>query len=194
MTSIFRSEEMTLCQLFLQSESAYACVSELGEVGVVEFRDLNPDVNAFQRKFVNEVRRCDEMERKLRFLQKEIEKAEIAITDNAENPEAPHPREMIDLEAQFEQLENEMKDSNSNYEALQRSFLELTELKHILRKTQSFFEEAEYHVLQEHIADTNHSTNGEEIALLGENDQTPHVSGRLGRDTQKHMPYSLIMS
>lgn len=32
MTSMFRSEEMTLCQLFLQSESAYACVSELGEL------------------------------------------------------------------------------------------------------------------------------------------------------------------
>ena len=31
-TSMFRSEEMTLCQLFLQSESAYACVSELGEL------------------------------------------------------------------------------------------------------------------------------------------------------------------
>ena len=29
-------------------------------------RQLNPDVNAFQRKFVNEVRRCEEMERKLR--------------------------------------------------------------------------------------------------------------------------------
>lgn len=26
---------------------------------------LNPDVNAFQRKFVNEVRRCEEMDRKL---------------------------------------------------------------------------------------------------------------------------------
>lgn len=33
---------------------------------VVDFsHQLNPDVNAFQRKFVNEVRRCEEMERKL---------------------------------------------------------------------------------------------------------------------------------
>ena len=28
---------------------------------------LNPDVNVFQRKFVNEVRRCEEMDRKLRM-------------------------------------------------------------------------------------------------------------------------------
>ncbi|XP_068716024.1 V-type proton ATPase 116 kDa subunit a 1-like isoform X5 [Montipora foliosa] len=141
MSSLFRSEEMTLAQLFLQAEAAYSCVSELGELGLVQFRDLNPDVNAFQRKFVNEVRRCEEMERKLRFLKKEIEKADIHVVDTGENPEAPHPREMIDLEAQFEQLENEMKDSNANYEALMKSFLELTELKHILRKTQTFFEE-----------------------------------------------------
>ena len=72
MVSMFRSEEMGLYQLFLQSEAAYLCVSELGELGLVEFRDLNPGTNAFQRKFVNEVRRCDEMERKLRFLEKVI--------------------------------------------------------------------------------------------------------------------------
>lgn len=49
------------------------------------------------------------------------------------------------FQAQFEQLENEMKDSNANYEALMKSFLELTELKHILRKTQTFFEEVFRH-------------------------------------------------
>uniref|UniRef100_A0AAQ4Q633 V-type proton ATPase subunit a n=1 Tax=Gasterosteus aculeatus aculeatus TaxID=481459 RepID=A0AAQ4Q633_GASAC len=65
MGELFRSEEMTLAQLFLQSEAAYCCVSELGEIGMVQFRDLNPDVNVFQRKFVNEVRRCEEMDRKL---------------------------------------------------------------------------------------------------------------------------------
>lgn len=45
MGSIFRSEEVCLVQLFLQSGSAYNCVSELGELGLVEFRDvslLNP--------------------------------------------------------------------------------------------------------------------------------------------------------
>uniref|UniRef100_A0A182S756 V-type proton ATPase subunit a n=1 Tax=Anopheles maculatus TaxID=74869 RepID=A0A182S756_9DIPT len=141
MGSLFRSEEMSLCQLFLQSEAAYACVSELGELGLVQFRDLNPDVNAFQRKFVNEVRRCDEMERKLRYLEKEIKKDGIPMLDTGESPEAPQPREMIDLEATFEKLENELREVNQNAEALKRNYLELTELKHILRKTQVFFDE-----------------------------------------------------
>uniref|UniRef100_A0A6M2DUZ0 V-type proton ATPase subunit a n=1 Tax=Xenopsylla cheopis TaxID=163159 RepID=A0A6M2DUZ0_XENCH len=167
MGSLFRSEEMSLCQLFLQSEAAYACVSELGELGLVQFRDLNPDVNAFQRKFVNEVRRCDEMERKLRYLEKEIRKDGIPMLDTGENPEAPQPREMIDLEATFEKLENELREVNRNAETLKRNFLELTELKHILRKTQVFFDEAEvgYHRSSQ-MADP--SREEEQVNLLGE--------------------------
>uniref|UniRef100_A0A672YVD4 V-type proton ATPase subunit a n=1 Tax=Sphaeramia orbicularis TaxID=375764 RepID=A0A672YVD4_9TELE len=141
MGELFRSEEMTLAQLFLQSEAAYCCVSELGELGMVQFRDLNPDVNVFQRKFVNEVRRCEEMDRKLRFVEKEIKKASIPTVDTGENPEVPFPRDMIDLEATFEKLENELKEINTNQEALKKNFLELTELKHILRRTQQFFDE-----------------------------------------------------
>ncbi|KAM9457426.1 V-type proton ATPase 116 kDa subunit a isoform 1-T1 [Clarias gariepinus] len=143
MGELFRSEEMTLAQLFLQSESAYCCVSELGEIGMVQFRDLNPDVNVFQRKFVNEVRRCEEMDRKLRFVEKEIKKANIPIVDTGENPDVPFPRDMIDLEATFEKLEIELKEINTNQEALKKNFLELTELKHILRRTQQFFDELE---------------------------------------------------
>jgi hypothetical protein len=40
MSTIFRSEEMTLCQLFLQPDAAYSCISELGELGIVQFRDV----------------------------------------------------------------------------------------------------------------------------------------------------------
>ena len=44
---------------------------------MIQFRDLNPDVNAFQRNFVREVRRCDEIERKIRFLHTQLEKAKM---------------------------------------------------------------------------------------------------------------------
>lgn len=45
MGELFRSEEMTLAQLFLQSEAAYCCVSELGELGMVQFRDVSTNVH-----------------------------------------------------------------------------------------------------------------------------------------------------
>ncbi|XP_033099664.1 V-type proton ATPase 116 kDa subunit a-like isoform X2 [Anneissia japonica] len=139
MGSLFRSEEMTLAQLFLQSEAAYACVAELGELGLVQFRDLNPEVNAFQRKFVNEVRRCDEMERKLRYIEKEVNSSGIKIHDAGEHVPAPAPRELIDLEAKLDKLESELREVNSNQEALNRNYLELQEQMNILRNTQSFF-------------------------------------------------------
>ncbi|XP_067471856.1 V-type proton ATPase 116 kDa subunit a isoform X2 [Thunnus thynnus] len=178
MGELFRSEEMTLAQLFLQSEAAYCCVSELGEIGMVQFRDLNPDVNVFQRKFVNEVRRCEEMDRKLRFVEKEIKKANIPIVDTGENPEVPFPRDMIDLEATFEKLENELKEINTNQEALKKNFLELTELKHILRRTQQFFDEMEDPSLLEEsstLLDPNEVNRGAPLRL-------GFVAGVIGRE------------
>lgn len=41
MGSMFRSEQMALCQLFIQPEAAYTSVSELGETGTVQFRDVS---------------------------------------------------------------------------------------------------------------------------------------------------------
>ncbi|XP_018620116.2 V-type proton ATPase 116 kDa subunit a-like isoform X4 [Scleropages formosus] len=178
MGDLFRSEEMTLAQLFMQSEAAYCCVSELGELGMVQFRDLNPDANVFQRKFVNEVRRCEEMDRKLRFVEKEIRKASIPIVDTGENPEVPFPRDMIDLEATFEKLENELKEINTNQEALKKNFLELTELKHILRRTQQFFNEMEDPSLLEEssiLMDPNEIGRGAPLRL-------GFVAGVIGRE------------
>lgn len=39
--SIFRSEEMSLCQLFIQPEAAFHSVAELGEIGIAQFRDVS---------------------------------------------------------------------------------------------------------------------------------------------------------
>ncbi|XP_013200237.1 V-type proton ATPase 116 kDa subunit a 1 isoform X3 [Amyelois transitella] len=139
MGAMFRSEEMALCQLFIQPEAAYTSVSELGEAGTVQFRDLNPEVNAFQRKFVNEVRRCDEMERKLRYIEAEVHKDGVHVPQVKEPPRAPNPREIIDLEAHLEKTENEILELSHNAVNLKQNYLELTELRHVLEKTESFF-------------------------------------------------------
>ncbi|XP_044727031.1 V-type proton ATPase 116 kDa subunit a1 isoform X2 [Chrysoperla carnea] len=143
MGALFRSEEMALCQLFIQPEAAYFSVSELGETGTVQFRDLNADVNSFQRKFVSEVRRCDEMERKLRYIEAEVNKDNVHVPEVAEIPRAPNPREIIDLEAHLEKTENEILELSHNAVNLKTNYLELTELKHVLEKTQVFFTEKE---------------------------------------------------
>ncbi|XP_036036915.1 V-type proton ATPase 116 kDa subunit a isoform X2 [Onychomys torridus] len=139
MASVFRSEEMRLSQVFLQVEAAYCCVAELGELGLVQFKDLNANVNSFQRKFVNEVRRCESLERILRFLEDEMQN-EIIMQMPEKDPETPLPREMITLESTLEKLEGELQEANQNQQALKKSFLELTELKYLLKKTQDFFE------------------------------------------------------
>uniref|UniRef100_H3B8J9 V-type proton ATPase subunit a n=1 Tax=Latimeria chalumnae TaxID=7897 RepID=H3B8J9_LATCH len=138
--AVFRSEEMCLTQLFLQVEAAYCCIAELGELGLVQFRDLNANMTSFHRKFVSEVRRCEALERILRFLQSEMEKDQTPIQDPVETPQALLPRDMIDMEAVLEKLENELIEVNKNQQTLNQNLLELTELKHLCKKTQDFFE------------------------------------------------------
>lgn len=138
MGSLFRSEEMCLAQMFLQSGSAYDCISELGEMGLVEFRDLNPSVNLFQRKFVTEIKRCEEMERILGYLLREIKRADIPLPEGEVNPIAPQPKHVLVIMEQLQRLEVELSEVTRNKEKLQKNLLELTEYTHMLRITRNF--------------------------------------------------------
>ena len=40
MGSLYRSEEMRLCQLILHKDAAFACVAELGRKALVQFKDV----------------------------------------------------------------------------------------------------------------------------------------------------------
>ena len=54
---LFRSEEMQLMQLLIPAESAHQTITALGEVGMLQFKDLNADKSAFQRTYANQVGR-----------------------------------------------------------------------------------------------------------------------------------------
>ena len=76
---MFRSEPMELVQLIIPAEAARDTVQTLGEVGLLSFRDLNKEKSAFQRTYVNQVKRCDEMLRKMRFFVEQTKNAGIAV-------------------------------------------------------------------------------------------------------------------
>ncbi|KAK2849180.1 hypothetical protein Q5P01_009014 [Channa striata] len=140
MGSMFRSEEVCLVQLFLQSSSAYNCVSELGELGLVEFRDLNPNVTAFQRKFVGEVRRCEELEKTFAFLEQEINRSLSGrlrgpLLPPCPTPLAPQPRELITIEEESERLARELKEVSRNRDSLQTQLTQLRQYRGVLTIT-----------------------------------------------------------
>ncbi|NWT05444.1 VPP3 ATPase, partial [Mionectes macconnelli] len=138
MGSLFRSEEVCLAQLFLQSASAYSCISELGERGLLEFRDLNPKVSPFQRRFVGEVRRCEDMEKTFSFLQQELRGAGRVLGPCPESPRAPLAREALRVQEQSEQLAQELREVSRNRASLRGRLRDLRQYLHVLREGQRF--------------------------------------------------------
>lgn len=92
---------------------------------------------------MSEVRRCDELDRKLRFIEQEVRKDNVRIPDVSDLPKAPQPREIIDLEAHLEKTDSDIRELSENSVNLKSNFLELTELRQVLEKTQQFFNEDE---------------------------------------------------
>ncbi|KAM3825828.1 V-type proton ATPase 116 kDa subunit a 2 isoform 1-T1 [Vipera latastei] len=142
MGSLFRSEAMCLAQLFLQAGSAYECLSALGERGLAHFRDLNSNTSLFQRKYVGEVKKCEEMERILGYLVQEIKKADIPLPEGNITPSAPPLKQMLEIQEQLQKLEVELREVTKNKEKLRKNLLELTEYTHLLKVTQSFTQRA----------------------------------------------------
>ncbi|KZT11102.1 V0/A0 complex, 116-kDa subunit of ATPase [Laetiporus sulphureus 93-53] len=147
--SPFRSEQMSLVQLIVPTEVAHDTIAELGELGNVQFKDLNPDVNPFQRSFVGEIRRVDEMARRVRFFTAQIEKEKDTVPVRPLYDSAPlltvGPRvaqTMDELDTKLKEHEVRLIQMNDSYQLLCERMKEHEEARHVLRETAVFFERA----------------------------------------------------
>ncbi|KAK0343282.1 H(+)-transporting V0 sector ATPase subunit a, partial [Friedmanniomyces endolithicus] len=143
--SLFRSVDMTLTQLYVANEIGREVVSALGELGTMQFRDLNPDTSAFQRTFTQEIRRLDNVERQLNYFRSQIEKNGIGmrpIYEFSNTLAAPTATEIDELADRSQSLEQRIQSLNDSYETLKRRESELTEWRWVLREAGGFFDRA----------------------------------------------------
>ncbi|EGP88777.1 unnamed protein product [Zymoseptoria tritici ST99CH_1A5] len=143
--SLFRSQPMTLTQLYVANEIGREVVSALGELGAMQFRDLNPETSAFQRTFTQEIRRLDNVERQLNYFRTQIEKSGIemrSIYEFSNTMAAPSASEIDELSDRSQSLEQRIQSLNESYETLKKRETELTEWRWVLREAGGFFDRA----------------------------------------------------
>ncbi|KZP32599.1 V0/A0 complex, 116-kDa subunit of ATPase [Athelia psychrophila] len=176
--TLFRSEQMSLVQLFVPTEVAHDTVAELGELGDVQFKDLNPDVTPFQRSFVGEIRRVDEMGRRVRFFKAQIEKEVDVVPIRPLYDSAPlitvGPRaaQTIDeLDVTLAEHESRLVQMNQSYKVLSERTKEMIEARHVLRETAVFFDKA-----QDQHSDIRTSFDDSSAPLLQHDDREAQYS------------------
>jgi len=150
MAKWFRSEPMEYVSLFINEDAAHDCLADLGKMGVLQFTDLNPDLTPFQRRYVSYVKRCDELERKLRFFKNEMNNFEIeskfagSVDEFLEGSVGTHKTDpMSNLEALEKDLslyEKQLRELNSYNEKLTQGFNAKVEFHEVLRKARDFHE------------------------------------------------------
>ncbi|XP_062176577.1 V-type proton ATPase subunit a3 [Alnus glutinosa] len=135
---LFRSEAMQLVQLIIPMESAHHTVSYLGDLGLIQFKDLNAEKSPFQRTYAAQIKKCGEMARKLRFFKDQMLKAGFSPKKSATQVHI----NVDDLEVKLGELEAELIEINANGEKLQRTYNELVEYKLVLHMAGEFFHAA----------------------------------------------------
>lgn len=131
---------MSLVQLYIATELSRDVVSSLGDLGNIQFRDLNSKVSAFQRSFVKEIRRVDNAERQVRLFISELEKREISASPPPDSVAvAPTSSDIDDLIAKLNNLESKLKQLTDSEAELLKKQMQLKELRYVLKGAAEIF-------------------------------------------------------
>lgn len=142
--AIFRSADMCLVQFYIPQEIAREMVYTLGQMGLVQFRDLNKKVNAFQRTFIDDLKRLDNVERQYRFFHKLLKKHGISIFEEVPDERsqltlAPSTGVIDDHSQNATLLEGRLSQMEEASEQLELQKADLEEYRFLLQTGEQFF-------------------------------------------------------
>ncbi|KAJ1637920.1 hypothetical protein T492DRAFT_859179, partial [Pavlovales sp. CCMP2436] len=107
MGALFQSAHMKLVQIIERNDAARVVVAELGERGIFQFRDMNSGTNFFKRSFSDDVRRCDDMQRRLVKMKHALDLARVRVpVRHEEGLRVP----LAELDTSIVQYESELKE------------------------------------------------------------------------------------
>jgi V-type H+-transporting ATPase subunit a len=129
---------MTLVSVIMNEDAAHATIKNLGEMGMMQFTDLNAEQTAFQRRYINCVKRCDELERKLRYFDGELGRLGIEAVPLrpgfGSSHSTEHGTQVIDaLEGALSGQEHELLQLANFRGCLTREINEKLEMRQVLR-------------------------------------------------------------
>ncbi|GLG98656.1 V-type proton ATPase subunit a, partial [Gryllus bimaculatus] len=102
--SIFRSEEMVLCQFFLQDEVAFACIEALGHMDAVQFQDLNLVVVPREKPYFAELEILEQAQGFLNYLETQIKKKKMKMAPADDDVPTPIPGDLLDIKFTIQKL------------------------------------------------------------------------------------------
>ncbi|KAH9578696.1 V-type ATPase [Trypanosoma melophagium] len=124
-SGLWRSEDMVRLDIITQREVLYDTVVCIGLLGKSQFVDICDDVTAFARPYTAEIRRCDELDRELRFIMEEFER-EKWLTEKDHLPVSRpddiwsllHSSPMDEAEEKINAMASEIRAANASLEEL----------------------------------------------------------------------------
>ncbi|KAI0465448.1 hypothetical protein LJB42_000683 [Komagataella kurtzmanii] len=142
---------MSLVQFYIASEISRDIVSVLGDLGTVQLRDLNSNVNTFQRSFVKEIRKLTATEEQLDYLVSQIyqQKPGTIIPEydgigaihssSLGQPSTASSSEVDDLTTKVQQYEANVRRLAESLEQSKQQELRLIEHRLVLNGSRKFF-------------------------------------------------------
>ncbi|EPY19085.1 V-type H+-transporting ATPase subunit I [Strigomonas culicis] len=71
-SGLWRSEDMVRLNIIIQREVLHDTIFKIGLMGKVQFLDMDDGAAAFSKPYTNEIRRCEDLQRKLRVVEEHI--------------------------------------------------------------------------------------------------------------------------